>query len=283
MHLTRPHVIPAALALALAVGAAAAPAQAADPLWDRTFMVEADARCALFEGPVRTALRAGAAQSRSAALRAGRSPMDVFKAQERARDRARRVSCAHPDLKIAAGRVRTAFAGWSRLARMDFPALGAPWRTDRFSLTDGGWSLSRSAPINDAVITVGRLAADGPPVVVVSFVGRARPIAARLVMRDAARFAQPWIAARPSLAPEPQRRAWWAGAVAPAPRELLVKGRRRGEIWTFPAAALRDLTLLDPREAFAVEFVFRDGTVARAIMDVGDLSAAEAFLAMGPL
>ena len=32
-----------------------------------------------------------------------------------------------------------------------------------------------------------------------------------------------------------------------------------------------------------MEFVFRDGTVARAIMDVGDLSAAEAFLAMGPL
>lgn len=283
MHLTRPHVIPAALALALAVGGAPAPAKAADPLWDRTFMVEADARCALFAAPVRTALQAAAVQARGAALRAGRSPMDVIKAQDRARERAGEVSCVHPDLKLAAGRVEAAFAGWARMARMDFPGLGAPWRTDRFALTDGGWSLSRSAPLNDAVVTVGRLAADGPPVVVVSFVGKSRPTAARLVLRDAERFAQPWIARRPSLAPEPQRRAWWAGAVAPAPRGLLVKGRRQGEVWSFPAAAMRDLSLLDPREAFAVEFLFRDGTVARVVMDVGDLAAAEAFLGMGPL
>ena len=41
------------------------------------------------------------------------------------------------------------------------------------------------------------------------------------------------------------------------------------------------LAALDPREPFALEFLFRDGSVARARFEAGDFAAGQAFLAMG--
>ena len=47
-----------------------------------------------------------------------------------------------------------------------------------------------------------------------------------------------------------------------------------------PGAA-EALAALDPREPFALEFLFRDGSVARARFEAGDFAAGQAFLAMG--
>ena len=38
---------------------------------------------------------------------------------------------------------------------------------------------------------------------------------------------------------------------------------------------------IDPREEFWVEFLFRDDTLARVKMEVGDLKAAQSFLSLG--
>ena len=46
-------------------------------------------------------------------------------------------------------------------------------------------------------------------------------------------------------------------------------------------AAADALSGLDPREVFTVEFVFRDGSVARTVFEAGDFAAGRAFLAMG--
>ena len=71
--------------------------------------------------------------------------------------------------------------------------------------------------------------------------------------------------------------------VGPAGARLRAGGRRTGEAWRFPAAVADALERLDPRETFAVEFHFRDGSVATAKFEAGDFTAGRAFLAMGML
>jgi len=61
---------------------------------------------------------------------------------------------------------------------------------------------------------------------------------------------------------------------APAGTELTSAG---------PAMSAAALERLDPRETFAIEFHFRDGSVATAKFEAGDFAAGRAFLAMGIL
>jgi hypothetical protein len=119
-------------------------------------------------------------------------------------------------------------------------------------------------------------------VAVVSFVGRSRPTSARIVLRDPNKAPRAWLAGD-GLVPTASRASLWAADVAPAERQLLVEGRRAGEVWRFPASAAAALERLDPRETFAIEFHFRDGSVATAKFEAGDFAASRAFLAMGML
>ena len=273
----------AAAALAASLIAALTPgvAQAAEPHYDRAFVLAADARCGLFAAPVRAALTSATLQARGAQLRGGATAVQAAETARRARARAAVTPCDHPELRMVAGRVDHAFSGWANLRRMGFPGLEGEWWADRTAFDGPRWRLSRTGVVGASPVVVGRVHGQPGLTVAVSFVGKPRPTSARIVLRDAARFPNPWIGARPTLAPEAQRRAVWAGGTAPADKALFAGGRRRGETWTFPEHALSDLTALDPREAFAVEFVFRDGSVATARFEVGDLAAADAFLEMG--
>lgn len=270
-----------AAALTVAAALTAGPALAADALYDRTFMLAADARCGLFAAPVRAALTSAALQARGARLRGGATAVEAAETARRARARAAVTPCDHPDLRLVAGRVDHAFAGWAGMRRMGFPGTAAAWWADRTVFDGPRWRLSQSGLTGASPVVVGRVWGQPGLTVAVSFVGKPRPTGARIVMRDAVRFPNPWIGGSPTLAPGPQRRAVWAGGTAPAGTSLFSGGRRRGETWGFSERALADLAGLDPREAFAVEFVFRDGSVARAQFEVGDLAAADAFLKMG--
>ena len=261
----------------------AAPAVAADAHYDRAFMLAADARCDLFAPPVRVALTAATLQARGAQLRGGATAVQAAETARRARARAAATRCDHQELRMVAGRVDLAFAGWLGLRRMEFPGLSAAWSADRAGFDAPRWRLSQTGLTGASPVVVGRVWGETGLTVAVSFVGKPRPTSARIVMRDVGRFPNPWIGSRPTLAPEAQRRAVWAGETAPAAKALFPGGRRGGEAWAFPERAVAELAALDPREAFAVEFVFRDGSVARAQFEVGDLAAAEAFLELGTL
>jgi hypothetical protein len=267
----------AALTLALTAGAATA----ADPHYDRAFMLAADARCGLFDRPVTAALASATLQARGAALREGATAIQAAETARRARARAAAVDCSNPELRMVAGRVQNAFSGWASMRRMDFPGVKGVWMADRTAWDAPRWRLSQAGRVGASPVTVGRASGHDGLTVAVSFFGRPRPTSARIVARDAARFPNPWIARTPTLAPEAQRRALWAGATFAADRGLLATGKRQGEVWRFEASALSVLAGLDPREAFAVEFLFRDGSVARVEFEVGDLAAAEAFLSLG--
>ena len=256
----------------------------ADTYYERAFVVAADARCQLFAPQIDAALNAATAQARGAALRAGAGEAELAAAASRARSRAGAVSCADPDLAVVRARVDGAFSGWLRTPRMEFPGRHRPWTANRVRSAEANWRLQQMSVVGASPVAFGYAGKGETPglTAVVSFVGRSRPYAARIVLRDPVRISRPWLAGD-GLVPVSARASLWATGVAPADVTLLAEGRRAGEAWRFPAATATALERLDPRETFAIEFHFRDGSVATAKFEAGDFTAGRAFLAMGTL
>ena len=271
----------AAMTLAAPVGAARA--AVTDAFYDRVFMLAAHQKCDLFEPRLIAALDAAALQARGAALRAGTPAADLTAAAARAQSKASRTACDDGDLSRVKARVQAGFAGWSRAARMSFPGDRSAWRGDRYEGREIGWRLVQDGRTGGSPVRFG-LAGQGPtattPVAVVSFAGRPRPYAARLVMRDRAQAPRVWLTGG-GLPPESARRVFFAASSRAAAPGLLTEGARQGEAWTFSAEAADALAQLDPRESFVIEFLFRDDSVASARFEAGDFAAGRAFLAMG--
>jgi hypothetical protein len=286
-------LIPAGLALACVLApVAASAASALDLYYERTLMSAAHARCGLFAPTIAAALDASARQARGAALRAGETEGRVREIAVRAQGRAQGVGCASADLKTAAARVRSAFDGWSRTARMNFPGESATWTADRAAYSSANWRLSQPGSIGTVPVTFGVIGQeDGTALVAVArFAGGEQPYAARLVFRDTARAHAPWLGA-PANRPLPPRSASriviaqkiaLAGPTI-APKDAKKKPMDDAVAIRFPADTAALLGALDPRERFAVEFVFRDETVKTARFEVGDFAAGQAFLKLGRL
>ena len=275
-----------AAAVVIAATPMAAFADGTGAYYDRTFVLAAHQKCRLFAPPVAGALSAAALQSRGAALRAGTAEATLQATAGRAQARARSVSCANPELAMVRDRVADAFAGWQRIPRMDFNGDRATWTADRVRREAATWRLVQTSVTGASPVRFGiGASADGREslTAVVSFVGRPRPYAARLVMRDPALAARPWLTAsgRAALPPATARQTVWSAGTAPAAATLLATGKTQGETWTFPAYGGDRLSRLDPREPFLIEFLFRDGSVATATFEAGDFAAARAFVAMG--
>ncbi|HWE47005.1 MAG TPA: hypothetical protein VG407_13350 [Caulobacteraceae bacterium] len=275
-----------ALAAALTPVAASA-ASAIDLYYDRELMTAADNRCRLFAPQIGAALEASANQARGAALRAGVDGATVNGVTTRANQKAVSVDCASPDLKLAAQRVRTAFEGWSRTAHMDFPGETAPWRADRMSYRSITWRLVQTAYDGSDPVLFGLAGENNATglIAVAAFPNGERPYAARLVYRDGNKTHSAWVGA-PKSRPLPPR---WASSVVmaedveDASAVLTPRGRDHAIAFRFPAATLDALSALDPRERFAVEFLFAGDHVRTAAFEVGDLAAGRAFLKLGPL
>ena len=264
---------------ALPGAVSASPAQT---FYERSFVLAAGARCGLFDARLTAALNAATLQARGAALRAGTSEMDLAATRSRAQARAYATPCGSADLNVVRGRVQTGFAGWQRTRSMTFPGQGGDWTADRAAYARPTWRLMQAAMTGASPVrfgAVGGIDRADALTAVVSWYGRPRPTGARLVMRDPSVAARPWLSG--ATPPAAQSRVVWASASAAAEPGLLAAGRSEGQAWTFPAGAADALARLDPRERFAVEFLFRDGSVARASFEAGDFPAARAFLAMG--
>ncbi len=272
----------AIVALTLAAGTATA---AGDVYYERAFVRAAQDKCRLFEPRLTQALEAATLQARGAALRAGRPVSELAATAARATARAEATPCNDAELNQVKTRVRHAFAGWSRAARINFPGDKAVWSADRFESAHDGWRLFQDGATGASPVRfglTGKSPQDARPAAVVSFVGKPRPYAARMVMRDTARSPRPWLGAE-GLPPDAARLAVFAAGSDLAPRDLLASGARAGEVWRFPDSAAEALAALDPREPFLIEFLFRDDSVATARFEAGDFAAARAFLAMGPV
>lgn len=256
--------------------------------YDRTFVLAAHEKCRLFAAPVAGALSAATLQAHGAALRAGATEADLTATARRARARAAEVSCRNPELIIVRDRVTDAFQGWARTPRMDFPGTRASWTANRLRAAEPRWRLMQAGMTGASPVTFGLVAdSQGREALsaVVSFVGRPRPYAARIVMRDPSLAARPWLtpAGIGTLPPEAQRRTVWSAGTKAADASVLTEGRTQGEVWRFPDTGATDLAELDPREPFLIQFLFRDGSIATARFEAGDFAAARAFVALGTI
>lgn len=279
---TQTRAAAALLAAVAVVTPAAASGGPADTYYERAFVVAADARCDLFQPQIGRALTAATAQARGAALRSGVAASDLTEVAWRARARAGSVSCADPDLAVVRDRVDGAFAGWARTARMTFPGDRFDWVANRSAYSRPTWRLQQASLVGSSPVAFG-YAGEGDEAAltaVVSWYGNPRPTAARLVFRDPAKAPRPWLAGD-NLIPVSARASLWASGVSAAAPTLLADGKRDGQAWTFSPSAAAALEQLDPREAFALEFHFRDGSVATVPFEAGDFVAGRAFIAMG--
>lgn len=261
-------------------------AQTARTYYERSFVLAADRKCSLFGAPIGQALGAAALQTRGTLLREGHDPGEVSRLERDAVNRADATACSDSELDVVKGRIEHAFGRWSRAARIDFPATDNGWLVDRFSGSQAGWRVMQQARVGASPVRFGLMGknpAAMQSVAVVSFAGRSRPYAARLVLRDEAILPRPMVVAagRAVVPPVSGRRTVFASRQIGAAQNLLERGQRQGEAWLFPDSAVQVLETLDPREEFWIEFLFRDDTVARVKMEVGDLKAAQAFLGLG--
>jgi hypothetical protein len=275
--------------LGLVAGIAAptiALAQPADLFFERTVMTAADGRCALFTPAVSAALAAGAAQAKSAALRAGTDAAQLRTIERNARGQAAQINCRSPVVAKEAARVEQAFAGYQRVTRMVYPGELTEWRADRGVGRTARWRLSQSADFGSNRMVFGLAGRQdnlSALVAVAAFADKAAPYSARLVMRDTSRTLGPYLTGgRQPLArklpPASATRSYMAEARGDAEAELLPKGYSGGWAFRFPTAAVEALAQLDPREAVAVEFLLPGERVRTAYVEVGDFAAGKAFL-----
>jgi hypothetical protein len=282
------------LGAALVASPGLAHARILDLVFERTVMTAADERCGLFAPEISAALAAAQVQAHGAALRAGTSLESLRSVELRARNRAAATDCASPDLALAAGRVRTGFAGYSRLQRIDYPGEIAGWRADRTGVGAIRWRLVQEARFGADRMTFGLAGREMPGalVAVAQFADGQTPYAARLLMRDDEHSEAPYfdrlgglVQGLPldrRLPPRSALRTYAAAARSPAGPDLLPKEARSGWAFRFPAEASRRLAALDPREAVAVEFLFPGDVTRRAYVEVGDFAAGRAFLKLTP-
>lgn len=283
------------LAAAVCVAPAAALARGAlDLFYERSVMMAADDRCHLFDSGVAAALDAARVQARGAALRAGATDAALLAVADRARAKAGAADCRSPDVITAATRVKTAFQGYSRIARLSYPGDIAGWDANRNISVDGPvWRLSQPSRFgwDSMVFGLGGKTGQGVLLASASFADGASPYAVRLVMRDVTRTAGPYLDRRlagpdgriplAGRMPPSATRAFSAEARSPASSRMAPAGAKSALLVRFPAQAVEALAALDTREAVMVEFVFagRDrDAVRRAYIEVGDFAAGRAFL-----
>jgi hypothetical protein len=280
------------LGAAVAVAPGFARAQPLDLFYERTVMSAAGERCDLFTPQVAKALAAAAVQARGAALRSGASPDRLETAERTARVRAGQADCRSPELATAAQRVRQGFAGFSRVARLTYPGDVGVWHADRAGGPGDPWRLRQDAAFGPDRMSFGLAGRAWPDALVAAarFADGQAPYAARLVLRDTNRSLGPYLdrtrggptAGLPlarRMPPPGALTSFMAEARAPAGDDLLGKGPQ-GWAFRFPPQAVRAIAALDPREAIAVEFLFRGDRVRRAYVEVGDFAAGQAFLQM---
>jgi hypothetical protein len=257
---------------------------------ERVAMSAAGARCRLFDAETASALAAGAAQARTASLRAGYAPASLDRAADSARAESARLACDSARLVTAAAQVREAFRAYSSLERMVFPGLVDPWRADRIMPREtAAWRLAQDAFAGEDKVVFGVAGQNGAEALTLAVAPAdgASPYAARLLVRDPARLPEPVLPAD-RTAPLSQRapiraaaRVILAEARAAADPALRPKGADKATAFRFPPSARQALEKLDPREAVSVEILYpstQGDLVRTAFLEVGDFEAGVAFL-----
>lgn len=272
-------VLAAALSGAAVASAAAQPGpNAREAYVERQGLIEADARCRLFDPSVRDALLVSVAQSRGALLREGWTNARLQQLDSAVAAAVRERACSDPRTTEAAASARRSVAQWANAGSMEFRGWERTWTARR---NNEGWRLSQIIDAPVAATFGVRQHGDTQrlTLAIASARGAPAPTSAQLVMRNPAR-------ARTEVA-LPQRVAYGLAAGAPPPTHALtipstrsverIGANRSQTVFVFPDTAFRDLLQLDPRESVELR-VEIGGRTERLLVEVGDIAAARAFL-----
>jgi len=262
-----------------------APAQSAvlnsDLYAERTVMREANTRCRLFDPVISQALQMGQVQARNAILRSGGDEGALSRLTRAAEARGGSISCSDKALALESKRIRSAFSAYIQIGRMSFPGLRSGWKADKTVLSSrsegGRWALSGTPLKSDGQVQFGVAAFNGnlllfaqPP----STEG-ARPITARLWMRNIDIADHPYLSGGFNLPPRTVSRAYFASERR--------KGPDGNSGFEFTESTARALSALDPRESVLVEFVYPEPAgerLVQAVYEVGDFAPAISFLTL---
>ncbi len=120
-------------------------AQTADdytlPVVKRYFMVQADARCHLLDGPTSQALKAGYLQARNDALRAGLTMTYLAPWLEKARTAAYQSDCAAPSLMAEVNTAEGGFRRFMAVPHLELSSGRTEWLANRAYGDDQVWRL----------------------------------------------------------------------------------------------------------------------------------------------
>jgi hypothetical protein len=270
-------------------------------LAERSALVAADRRCALFGDRLSAALVAAALQARGALLRAGRAEHEVDAIAARGRTIGERAVCSDPSIQEAARRAQSGFDGLARMQAMTFPGTVRAWEARRMAYADG-WRVVQDISGSVGTARFGLREAPGSGgvrqlVLVIDDPRGLAPASVRLQMRDTDRHPRavmrgvwrPVVATAPAggantdlearLAVASATRTWFAAArtLEPAFTDRARRPHPARLVFAFPADAAGALARLDPREA--VEIVLDPapgGRGGRLLVEVGDFAPAAA-------
>jgi hypothetical protein len=273
----------ALLLLSLAPPAWASEAQIA--YVERRGLLETDAQCHVLEPNVRLAMQASLVQSRGALLRSGWTAGRIGELEAATVSSARQRPCNDPRTAEAATRAHAGFQAWVRAPSMIFQGAARSW-TARRSVDQSGWRLRQDTPApNAATFGVRETAGVQHLTLDLPLARGAPPATAQLVFRDPARADLRFLdvpgrrvrgleAGLPS--PQSVQRFWASGRTIETGQD----GARR-IVFEFPDAAFEAMSGLDPRETVEAR-LGADASSPRVLIEIGDLMAARAFLALAP-
>jgi hypothetical protein len=276
-------LILASLALAAAPAALADPAAVRRTWLERVAISAADQSCNLFSEGERLALRSGLYQAEGELLRANQSRVEMDRLSAEVSARARSLGCGHPDVVSVAATVRNAYRQFAKESYFEYPAAHAVWGASRSE--HDRWSVRQTD--KDSGLIFGLRRVPGKPdesrLAIAMPARGATPASAQLVFRDNDKMPEPWFGAlngkSAKLAAAPRATAYiaWASKVMSGKDEV------GDPIWifTFDAATIAALELLDPREAVQVNLNpaprAKDQKVRQVTFEIGDFRAARAF------
>jgi hypothetical protein len=282
---------------AIALMPLCANASVVDTFYERAVMTAADERCRLFSPEVSSALAAGQAQARGAALRSGVAAEILDNTEARARAAAFSQACNSRDITLAANRVKDAFEPYSRQAKEVYPGEVAAWTAEKYPASKTAlWALAQPVSFGADRMNFGLASQNGKNALlaVVDFADGAQPYTARLIVRDPARARQPYLDKRQAdgrgrlplaarMAPRFATRTYLAEARSGSDPKLAPGAVKDAIAFRFPAEAASAIAGLDPRESIAVEFAFQGPSgeyVRTAYVEVGDFAAGRAFVSL---
>jgi hypothetical protein len=278
------HVRVAILAFLIAAPAAAADPAAVRRTWlERVAISAADESCNLFSEGERLALRSGLYQAEGELLRNKQSRTEMLLLSAEVSEHAKSLGCGHPDVVSVAATVRNSYRQFAKTSFLEYPASVSTWGASRSE--HDRWAISQTDKASALIFGLRRVPGrpDDSRLAIAMPARGATPASAQLTFRDPDKMPEPWLGAisgkagKLVAAPRAVSRVEWAGKVMSGKDEV------GDPIWifTFDAAAIDALELLDPREAVQVMLNpaprAKDQKPRQVSFELGDFRAARAF------